>query len=383
MSRVPSSGSVIMLLPSLTMGGTEAQLASLFEASRDELSNIDVTVVTILPQKNPQLLKRFEALGVCIVTIDRSAMSFAAFFVALVSYIRKAKPAIVHVFLGGSTGTWGRLAARAAGVPFILFSDRSLEPQLTRTQRLLDPIVRRLTTRFLPNAQATSDRLQRQGVPASKIVLLRNGVDAERFRPGLEPAFRELYDIPHDAVVAGYLGMLRPEKRPALFLDAVVKLPVASRPDVLLIAGEGQMRAQLEQRLNEDPWLSNHCRLLGIVDDTPKFLASIDFLVLTSDAEGTPNAILEAMASGKPCVATRVSDVPFILGSDEFLAERGDADSVANAIGRMVNLGPANRTQVGLRGRERVLESFSMPAAAQRFWKAHEDFLALAAERSN
>jgi len=381
MSQVAAEGSVIMLLPSLTMGGTEAQLASLLEASSDTLSRVNVTIVTILPQRNPQLLKRFEALDIGIETIDRSAMSFFAFFTALVSYFSKAKPTIVHAFLGGSTGTWGRLAARVAGVPYILFSDRSLEPQLTRTQRLLDPLVRGLTTRFLPNAQATADRLQRQGVPTNKIFLLRNGVDTERFRPGLKQALRDEYHIPKDAIVAGFLGMLRPEKRPALFLDAVVRLPASSRPDYLLVAGEGEMRRDLELRLANDPWLREHCRLLGVVDDTPTFLASIDFLVLTSDAEGTPNAILEAMASGKPCVATRVSDVPLLLGSEEFLAERGDVSGIAVAIGKMVDLAPSQRTRLGMLGRERVLKSFSLEVAASQFWMAHIDLLARTWER--
>lgn len=375
-----SARHLVLVLPSLTMGGAEAQLVSMLEASRDELARTRVTLLTFLPPQNQAIARRFEALGLRIDLIDRSTMGFVPFFVRLVRYFRSARPAVVHTFLGGSTGTWGRLAARMAGVPYVLFSDRNLVPTMTRVQRFVDPLVRPLTTRFLPNANATAERLVRQGVPRERIVVLPNGVDAARFAPGTAPSLRPSWSVPDDATVAGFLAMLRREKRPELLLDAIARLPVSERPDYVVFAGEGVLRRALEERIAADPWMTERCILLGVVEDTPAFLASIDFLVLTSDAEGTPNAILEAMATGKPCVATRVADVPDLVGNEGFLADSGDAASIADALRRMVQLTPEARARMGMAGRRRIVAAFSMEVAARRFWAAHEDLLPAATQ---
>lgn len=364
---------VVMVVPSLTMGGTEAQLATMLEASASYLRGVRVTVLTFLPERDPSLQRRFEALAVRVDTIDRSRMGFVPFLLALVRYFRAERPAVVHTFLAGSTGTWGRLAARIAGVRHVMLSDRSLEPSMTRVQRLLDPLVRRLTTRFLPNAEATAQRLRRQGVPDERIVLVRNGVDLTRFDPDEVRSSREAWGVPADAVVAGFLGMFRHEKRPELLLEAIASLPIAERPDHVVFAGDGVLRQELERRIATDPWLNERCHLLGVVHDTPSFLAGIDFLVLTSDAEGMPNAIMEAMAMAKPCVATHVSDVAYLIDSEEYLAPRGDAAGIADAIRRMVALPAHERSALGARGRARAVAEFTLAAAARRFWGAHED----------
>lgn len=364
---------VVMIVPSLTMGGTEAQLATMLEASASYLRDVRVTILTFLPERDPSLQQRFAALGMRVDTIDRTRMGFGAFLVALVRYFRTERPAVVHAFLAGSTGTWGRLAARIAGVRHVMLSDRSLEPSMTRVQRLVDPLVRRLTTRFLPNAEATAERLRRQGVPRDRIVLVRNGVDLERFDPDAVRSAREAWGVPAHAVVAGFLGMFRREKRPELLLEALASLPVADRPDHVVFAGDGALRPELERRIAADPWMRERCHLLGVVHDTPAFLAGIDFLVLTSDAEGMPNAIMETMAMAKPCVATDVSDVAYLIGGDEYLAERGDARGIADAIRRMVALPAHERAALGALGRERAVAEFALAAAARRFWGAHED----------
>lgn len=367
---------VVMVLPSMTMGGTEAQLASMLEASTSYLSVTRVTLLTFLPERNPHLERRFTALGLRIDTIDRSKMGFGPFFLALVRYFRKERPALVHAFLAGSTGTWGRLAARLAGVPYVMLSDRSLEPSMTRLQRLIDPWVRHLTHRFLPNAEATARRLERSGVPRDRIMLVRNGVDLDRFDPErVGVSFRAEWQIPDDAIVAGFLGMFREEKRPELLVEAVAALPERDRPDFVVMAGTGALLEVVQHRIDRDPGLKQRFRLLGVVGDTPRFLASIDFLVLTSDAEGMPNAIMEAMAMAKPCVATSVSDVPYLLQSADHLAEKGNSSSIAEAIRKMTALTPLERSDLGRLGRQRAKREFAMPVAAERFWSAHEDFL--------
>ncbi len=366
---------VVMVLTTLVLGGAESQLTSLLEADPAALSRVELELLAVTSRRHPLIVERLAALGVPITTIDRSDHRFPAFFLALVRYFRRRRPDLVHTVLTGSSGTWGRLAARLAGVRRVMHSDLSLEPQASSVQRALTPLVDLLTDRFLPNATAIAERLERQGVPARKIRVVRNGVDLARFDPAAAHDLRPSWGIPEGALVVGFLGMFRHEKRPELLLDAVLTLPPRERPDYLVMAGDGELMPELRRRLAADPWLGERCRLLGVVSDTPGFLAGIDFLALTSDTEGLPNAILEAMAMGRPAVATRVADVPFLLGDERFLVPPGDAEALGEAIGRMVRLGAEERAAVGAALRARARAEFGMDSAVRAFWDAHLELL--------
>ncbi len=366
---------VVLVLNSLVLGGAETQLTSLLEADPATLEWIQLELLVVTSRRHPLIVQRLEILGLPITTIDRAQHRFLPFFAALVRYFRQRRPDIVHTVLTGSSGTWGRLAARLAGVPRVMHSDLSLVPNMSSVQRALTPLVDRLTDRFLPNAAAIAERLRRQGVPARKIRLVRNGVDLTRFDPDAATSLRPAWGIAEGAVVAGFLGMFRREKRPELLLEAVLRLPPEDRPDYLVMAGDGELMPELRRRVDADPWLKERCRLLGVVADTPGLLSSIDFLVLTSDTEGLPNAILEAMAMARPAVATRVSDVPFLLGEHGFLVAPGDAQALGDAIARMVQLGAEQRAAMGRALLARARSEFGMENAVRTFWDAHLELL--------
>ncbi|MFN2323702.1 MAG: glycosyltransferase, partial [Trueperaceae bacterium] len=207
-----------------------------------------------------------------------------------------------------------------------------LDPPVSRVQRLVDPLLHRATDLFLPNADAIAERLVRAGAPRARVQVLRNGVDLRRFDPDTVASARPAWGVPEDAVVVGFLGMLRPEKRPGLLLDAVLRLPEEHRPGHVVYAGDGPLMPALRERIAGDPWAAAHVRLLGVVAEAPAFLAGIDVLVLCSDTEGLPNAVLEAHAMGVPVVATRVSDVPQLIDEPAALVPPGDADALATAI---------------------------------------------------
>jgi glycosyltransferase involved in cell wall biosynthesis len=166
--------------------------------------------------------------------------------------------------------------------------------------------------------------------------------------------------------------MLRPVKRPDLVLDALLLLPEQDRPDLMVFAGDGVMMPGMTTRVRSDPWLRDHVLLLGMVPDSPAFLAAIDFLVLASDTEGLPNAIIEAMAAGIPCVATRVSDVPDLVTDNGWVVPPNDAASLADAMRNLRHMDRAARHALGERGRSRAIEAFGLAAAAKRFWDAHD-----------
>lgn len=171
------------------------------------------------------------------------------------------------------------------------------------------------------------------------------------------------------------MAKFRPEKRLDVLLDAVTSLPEQERPDYLVIGGNGEMMPMVKERVEADPWLKERTRVLGIVSDQVSFFKSIDYFMLTSDKEGVPNVVLEAMAMEKPVLTTNVTDLPVILENIGIVAQMGDPQSVAAAMREMQQKSPAERLVMGQAGRKKVLEEFERSAASRAFWQAHADFL--------
>lgn len=362
---------VLFVLPGLLAGGAERQFLS-YLARRPP--TLDVHVAFFV-RDAPRALRQLADTGVVVHCLDRPERSFPAFLGRLVRTVHEVRPRLVHTVLAGSTGTWGRLAALLADVPHVFHSDRSLDPPVSRVHRLLRPALDARTERLFVNAEAISAWLVARGVAQEKLRVLPNGVDLERFAPSKDPGVRRAWGLDGSALVAGFLGRLRREKRVDLLLSALVATPEALRPDVVLIGGDGPERPALELTVRASPWLRAHCRFLGPVDDTPRFLAALDFLVLCSDYEGCPNVVLEALAMAKPVVATAVSDVPRLLDGCGFLARPGDRASLSRALVSMQRLSAQERRQLGARGRARVESAHDLRSAARRFWDAHLEVL--------
>jgi glycosyltransferase involved in cell wall biosynthesis len=161
------------------------------------------------------------------------------------------------------------------------------------------------------------------GVPPARMTVIRNGIDAEVFRPGIGPR-------DDDALVVGYVGRLSPEKNPALFLRVAARLHAQSPRTRFVVIGDGPLRAELEA-LCESLSLCGALTFTGECDDMPARYRGLDLLLLTSSHEGTPLAVLEAMASGVPVVATDVGGVPELVacGITGFLAPPGDEARLA------------------------------------------------------
>lgn len=373
MTRKPK---ILFVMGHFTVGGAEKQWAQ-YLSTRPEDADYDLEIITILPSQSDVVEKSFRDLGVKITLIDRSTMSFRTFLWQLYLEVKRAKPTIVHSILEGSTGTWGRLTAILAGVPHIMHSDlgqSSLAPSIhTRLRPFLDA----RTRHFTPNAYSLADWLKASGVPENKITVMPNVTDVHKFNPARAElaSLRQDLGIPNDALVAGFIAAFRQEKRLDILLDALLLLEEHERPDYFIFGGDGEMMPMVQERINKDAWLKEHCKLLGMVEDTPRFFASIDYLVLTSEREGTPNVVLEAQAMEKPVVATDVADLALMLEGSGFLANRNDPKSIAEAMRKMNTLSPEERQKMGQKGRQQVVKRHELKQAGEVFWQAHTAFL--------
>lgn len=268
--------------------------------------------------------------------------------------------AVITVGTGGDKMFWGRLAAWRAGVPVITSALHStgLPDRVEWLNRRLAPI----TDAFIAVAQPHARYLaEHEGCPANKVRVVPNGVDVERFRP-LPPdaALRAELGLPSAAPVAAIIAALRPEKNHELFLRSAALIR-QSRPDAhFLIVGDGARRPSLEA-MSSELGLNGHVHFLGTRSDVPQLLSLADVVMLTSHMEANPVSILEALACGKPVVATRVGSIPESVhdGENGYLVSPGDVSALAARVVELFD-NRALARRLGQAGRQSVVDDWSL-----------------------
>lgn len=188
-------------------------------------------------------------------------------------------------------------------------------------------------------------------------------------------ARREL-NLPPDAAVVGTVGRLTAIKQHTLFLDTIKRV-AASHPNVVaLIAGDGELRNELIRHA-ESLGLIDRVRMLGWRRDLATIYAATDVFLLTSRNEGTPVALIEAMASGVPGVSTDVGGVKDVIGGDDSgrTAPFGDADGLAAAIHDLL-ADPAQRAATGAAARARVLARYDIARLVDDIAALYRELLA-------
>jgi glycosyltransferase involved in cell wall biosynthesis len=268
--------------------------------------------------------------------------------------------AVVTVGTGGDKMFWGRLAAWRAKVPVILSALHStgLPDHVERMNRLLTPLTDGFIGCAVPHGKYLAEK---EGCPASRVFVIPNGVDVQRFRPlPANDALRASLGIEPGAPTAAIVAALRPEKNHELFLEVAAQVHRKMPEARFLVIGDGPRRGELET-LARKLCVDSAVRFLGTRSDIPELLALSDVLMLTSHMEANPVSILEAMACGKPVVATRVGSIPETVaeGANGFLVLAGDAVGMATQVGHLL----ADRAlagQMGAKGRALVVDQWSL-----------------------
>lgn len=246
------------------------------------------------------------------------------------------------------------------------------------------PVHKRFLARF-PLVVAVSseirDELIRNGVAPDRVRILLNGIDPDVFSRdrALEAPMRTEYGIEQGAFAIGAVGRLEPQKRFDLLIAAFQHVH-ASHPEArLLIAGDGSLRASLQQQI-DDARLSPVCRLLGQVDDIVGFHHALNLFVQSSIYEGTPNVVLEAMAMETPVVATDVGGTKELCHPDVHgvIVPPADTDALATAIRELME-NPERRASLTAAARTRVVDRLSF---RQRVGALDEIYATLAESRS-
>jgi len=273
----------------------------------------------------------------------------------LVRLMRRERIRIVHTINQPLNTTWGVVAGRLAGLPIQVASVHGMRGLPRKTQRrIVNRVLRPSIDAVIALSAAHREYLvAEEEIDPRKVRVIHNGIDLERFRPDT-PLRRADLGLPDDAPVVGVVAGLRPEKAHDTFLRAaaVVRDRLPSARFVLI--GDGPERERLAG-LTGALGLESRVHFLGRRDDVADLLPLLDLSVLPSRSEAFPLAILEAMAAGRPVVASEVGSIPDMVVPEEtgLLVPPDDVGRLADAIARLL-ADPGLARRMGEAGREQV-----------------------------
>ncbi|MEU3917593.1 glycosyltransferase [Streptomyces sp. NPDC029004] len=360
---------VSLMIGQLGLGGAEKQIVML---ARGLVAQGIETTLLLLCERGPRE-EELAGSGVRIVSLgyrgitrpwvdlrravnDTGAALRA--FARLVAHLRRARPQVLHAYLFHCYIA-AAPAARLARVPVCVAGRRSLGTfkEGRRVQLAVERVATGMTDFVVANAHAVAaDALRQEGLPQDKIAVIHNGMEEQDFR-AVAPA-----DLTTDLPVVLCVANLRTYKGHQYLLDAVCRLQQRGQRCTLVLIGEGPQRPDLEQQAER---LGIDVRFLGHRTDVAAFLARADVVVLPSLEEGLSNAIMEAMAAGRPVVATAVGGTPELLRDRGVLVPAADAEALAEGLHWMLTDHTA-AARLGKAAREWALEHLSADSMVER-----------------
>ncbi|MFP5504126.1 MAG: glycosyltransferase family 4 protein, partial [Candidatus Sericytochromatia bacterium] len=269
----------------------------------------------------------------------------------------------------------GRVAAKLAGVPLVVytahgfyFHDEMPGPQRTR-HVLLERAFGQLTDHLFTQSAEDAETAVREGImPGGAVTAIGNGVLIERFQnvaPAEVAAWREKLGLPEGALVVGIVGRVVEEKGYREYFEAA-KAVIAKHPETAFvvvgsaIAGDRDtFQEQIAQLLDADPQLKARVFFTGFTEEIPQLMNLMDIFTLPSYREGMPRSIIEAMAAGKPVVATNIRGCreEVVDGETGYLVPLKDAAALADRLMRLIEA-PELRARQGEAGRKRAEAMF-------------------------
>lgn len=301
----------------------------------------------------------------------------------LIRLFRRERPAIVHTHTS-KAGALGRVAAWIAGVPVVVHTPHGhvfyghFGRVLSRFSLLVERLLAGRTTRLIALTEAERDEHLQEGVGTRpRFAVVPSGIEVDRFKAvaGMRGRSPVEFDCPPDALVVGSVGWLTPVKGHRVLIEALARLKPAHPRLYGMIVGGGELKGELEA-LARRCGLGACVRLLGERQDVPDCLAAMDIFVLPSLNEGMGRALIEAMAAGRPVVATRVGGVPAIVQDRRtgLLVPPNDPGALAEAIAELLQR-PDWAKELGAAASGRIGAQFGTAAMVRAVEAVYEDAL--------
>jgi glycosyltransferase involved in cell wall biosynthesis len=282
--------------------------------------------------------RHLEKLGIPIIYLNKSKFSPAT-LPALLGVIRRLKPDLLHLH-GYGAGTFGRIAARIAGLPAVVH-EHFVDPHIPLYQQVAEAMLKSLATQTVAVSRSVKEFcVAKRRIDPDRISVIYNGVPLDQFVP-LAPeaaaAHRRALGVPEGTKIVGFVGRLHEQKGVEFLVKAVPKVLEAHPNTRFVIVGDGALWDELHAMAGE-LGIAENVLFTGFREDVRAILSTFDIIVIPSLYEGTPLTVFEAMALCNPIVATPVDGLGEVLADQRtaLLIPPRDAAAVADAVSRLL-----------------------------------------------
>lgn len=363
---------VLQIVEGFSLGGAEKKLLEL--VARMDRNRFNIIVCSLgLGQEIEEEFHRLSDSGIRVVVIPRKGKVDPSLIVKMVRLMRTSKIDVVMTTLFFADVV-GAIAGRLSGVKAIFSWETISAPEWLLTRRLWAyRLAVRLHDRVISVSEATARFLvEERGVPAGKVMIIPYGVDTESYRCGNAAEARKRLRLNDDDLIIGMVGRLHPQKGHVYLIEAAGGIVQRFKNVRFVLIGDGGMREELSA-LVEARGLQDRFLFLGFRDDVSCLVEAFDIFTLPSLYEGLPNVVLEAMASGRPVVATAVDGTKeaVVDGETGILVPPRDAERLEKALCELL-ADPARARRYGEKGRERVESFFNLKHQVSAFERLYE-----------
>jgi len=365
---------VLHLISSGGMYGAENVIAALARDLQDMGHFVKVGVFSNGHRPENEVINQFRERGLEVVSIPcRGRVDFSTVR-AICKISGDMGAQIVHCH-GYKADIYGYLACRRLGIRTIatchLWTGATAA---VRVYDFLDALFLRCFDRVVAVSAAIAEEARRRGIPEAKVTTIDNGVDLSRLALAAPTLRHEIGQ--DDRILVGAIGRLVTQKGFDYFLRAAAEIVKQFPSALFVVVGDGPERASLEQ-LATELGVDKNVVFTGSRKDMPGVYASLDIFVLSSRDEGMPIVLLEAMASGRPVVATDVGAVSKLVlpgNTTGLLVRPNDTRELTDAIMSLLRA-PDLRERLGKHGQDLVQTRFSSRTMTNEYARVYKMLL--------
>lgn len=362
---------ILWLIKGLGLGGAEKLLTS--ATPYLDMTTFNYQVGYFLPWKDT-LVPELEETGLGVHCFNVKSVADISAISKLVRYIRAHNIDLIHAHLP-HTGIIARLTGRITNVP-VVYTEHNVWGRLHPAMRWLNRVTFGLNTQAIAVSRDVAGSMR--GVESGAVRVIDNGIDCSglaRIQDENEGVRRE-FNVPGDHFLIGNVANLSAKKNHENLLQAVAIFFKSQPQASLLLVGQSFDRMPALKRLVVDLGISEHVHFTGGREDVPRIVRALDLFVMSSDYEGLPIAMLEAMALKKPIVSTAVGGIPGVVrdGVDGFLVPAKNAQALAEKM-LLVASNPGLRLAMGDNACQRAKENYDISSMVKKVETVYREVL--------
>ncbi|WP_353931817.1 glycosyltransferase family 4 protein [Okeanomitos corallinicola TIOX110] len=368
---------ILLMIDDATLGGGQMHVFLL--AKYLDKSQFEVSIAT---ESQGWLFDTASALNIPLHQLNISNKITWKSFKNVQELLIKNHFDIIHTH-GGTAGFWGRLVGKISsksskiihtyhGLHYL--NQNSIKSKIFK---LIDQLLLLITNQIICVCKADYvSGLAAKVVAPNAYTIIYNGIEIDKFSSNLDQQkARKIFNIEPEKIIFGNVARLHPQKGHKILLQALAKIVNSYTNTHLLIVGDGEIREELI-KIAQELGIKNHVSFLGARSDIYEFLSAIDIFVLPSLWEGQPIALLEALAMGKPCIASNVNGIPEIInnGINGYLVNPNDVDNLYELMTSLI-LDKQKFEQFSVNGKITVSDMFSAQNMADKTAQVYTNLL--------